>query len=294
MSGLTRRTVLAAAAAAIASPAVALAQHSHESEDEPVIAGFELERFTALGSTREVYVQGEGPAVLLMHELPGLSWPTILLAQRLASRGFRVYMPRLFGGIGQRNGLLGYFQSCFGPQFDCSDPAGTSRIIGWLRALTGDIARRHDNRPMGAIGMCLTGSFPIALMDTAALVSVVLSQPALPLRANDDEKRRALGLSQEEMSRARDRQDGRALALRFSADELCPPQRFETIRGLFRERFEEPVVIPSGPGTAFPDDAHAVLTGWYRNTPASPTRMAFERVATFLTDTLASGAARAG
>src|SRR5687767_8006549 len=100
-------------------------------------------------------------------------------------------MPLLFGAVGQRSGVRGYFQSCFGSQFDCSDPDGRSRVLEWIHDLARDIAGR-ERRPMAAIGMCLTSAFPLALMDIPEMMAAVISQPAVPLRGNTDAKRRGL------------------------------------------------------------------------------------------------------
>ena len=281
---LTRRQLLAAAGFAAAAPAIEASVHigAHGPGDgRPVIPGFTLERFRHSGDTRDVYVQGEGAPVLILHEISGMSWPTILLAQRVADRGFRAYVPRLFGGVGQRSGFKGLLQSCVGPDWDCSDPDGTSRILDWIHGLTEDIARRNPDRRIGAIGMCLTGAFPLALMDVPQMRAAVLSQPALPLRGNAERRHQALGLSADEIGRATGREDARFLAVRFSADALCRKERFETLERLLEERVET-VVIPSGPGTEFPEDAHAVLTGWYHHERGNPTREAFEKVVAFL------------
>jgi dienelactone hydrolase len=283
MTTMSRRQLFLAATAVVASRNHVAAQHpgAHGNvRGRPAISGFATETFRHSGRARQVYIAGEGMPVLLLHELPGMSWATVLLAQRLADRGFRVYVPRLFGGVGQSNGFKGTLQSCFGPDWDCSDPNGTSRILTWIHALAADIGARQRTR-MGAIGMCLTGAFPLALMDIPQMFAGVLSQPALPLRAGTPERLKALGLSSTEISRAVERKDAEFFALRFSADKLCQKERFETLETLFSARLET-VVIPSGPGTQLPGDAHAVLTGWYDASPGSPTRQAFEKVVEFL------------
>src|SRR5688572_29556971 len=132
MSLISRRALLAACAATVVGPpGPAPAQHLTHGDPsaQSDIPGFDRYSFRFDGRGRDVYVQGDGAPVLLLHELPGLSWPTILLAQRLVDRGFRVHMPLLFGAVGQRSGVRGYFQSCFGSQFDCSDPDGRSRVL---------------------------------------------------------------------------------------------------------------------------------------------------------------------
>lgn len=259
------------------------AQHGgHQArQGRPDISGFTTERFTNGSKTRRVFVVGEGPPVLLMHELPGMSWATMLLAQRLADRGFTVYAPLLFGGIGQSNGFTGYLQSCFGPDWNCTDPHGPSRVLTWLHALATDIAKRHAGMRMGAIGMCLTGSFPLALMDIPQMYAGVMSQPALPLGRKTLAEREGLGLTQAEIDRALAQAKARFLALRFSADRLCTADRFKRLEDLLKDRLDTEV-IDSGPGTTLPDQAHAVLTGWYEGTADTPTRHAFEKVVALL------------
>jgi dienelactone hydrolase len=283
MTAIGRRQLLLAGVALLSSGPHVRAQHAGHGavQGRPDISGFATERFTHGGKTRRVFVIGEGPPVLLMHELPGMSWATMLLAQRLADRGFTVYLPLLFGGIGQSSGLSGYLQSCVGRDWDCSEPDGPSRVLTWLHALGEDVARRHAGSRMGAIGMCLTGSFPLALMDIPQMYAGVMSQPALPLGRKTLAEREGLGLTQAEIDRAVGNTNGRFLALRFSADKLCTADRFKKLKGLLKERLDCEV-IPSGQGTNLPDGAHAVLTGWYEGTTDTPTRKAFEKVAALL------------
>jgi dienelactone hydrolase len=283
MTAIGRRQLLLAPFALHLIGRQARAQHGghRAGQGRPDISGFATEQFTEGGKTRRVFVVGEGQPVLLMHELPGMSWATMLLAQRLADRGFRVYMPLLFGGVGQSNGFKGYLQSCFGAGWNCSDPHGASRVLTWLHALATDIARRHAGSRMGAIGMCLTGSFPLALMDIPQMYAGVMSQPALPLGRKTLAEREGLGLTQTQIDRALENTNARFLALRFSADKLCTADRFKRLKDLLKERLDTEV-IDSGSGSTLPDQAHAVLTGWYEGTADTHTRRAFEKVAALL------------
>ena len=60
------------------------------------------------GISHTVYRKGEGPGVVLMHELPGLTKDCIALGNCLVENGYRVYMPLLFGNPGDRK-LIGRF-----------------------------------------------------------------------------------------------------------------------------------------------------------------------------------------
>ena len=69
------------------------------------LPGFASFRFAGNSAEeRCVYHAGKGPAVLVMHELPGLTPACISLAEDIAAAGFTVYLPLLFGRPGQNLG----------------------------------------------------------------------------------------------------------------------------------------------------------------------------------------------
>src|SRR5690606_19278967 len=53
--------------------------------------------FTHDGRTYEVFRGGSGPAVLVLHEIPGLHPGVIDFARRLIDAGYTVYLPSLYG-----------------------------------------------------------------------------------------------------------------------------------------------------------------------------------------------------
>lgn len=59
------------------------------------LENFEQFHFDVNGTSRPIYRRGAGPAVILVHELPGITPEAIALARRLASAGFTVFMPSL-------------------------------------------------------------------------------------------------------------------------------------------------------------------------------------------------------
>jgi len=79
---------------------------SHSVHPDPSIGG--IENFTcdhtlltAFGERHHVYLRGdEGPGVLVLHELPGMTPFDIDFAFRLSERKFRVSLPLLFGEPG--------------------------------------------------------------------------------------------------------------------------------------------------------------------------------------------------
>ncbi len=71
------------------------------------LEGFESFAFTHGGKTRTVFRRGSGPAVAVMHEVPGITPPVAAFAARVAEAGFTVYAPHLFGTPGEPE-TLGY------------------------------------------------------------------------------------------------------------------------------------------------------------------------------------------
>ena len=63
--------------------------------------GFESTEFTALAVTRDVYRAGEGPGVLIMHEIPGITPEVAGFARRVVNAGFTVALPDMFGTVGK-------------------------------------------------------------------------------------------------------------------------------------------------------------------------------------------------
>ena len=65
------------------------------------LAAFTESSFTHDGLTRSVYSRGTGPAVIVIHEIPGLHPGVVEFAERVVDAGFSVRMPSLFGTPGR-------------------------------------------------------------------------------------------------------------------------------------------------------------------------------------------------
>ena len=63
--------------------------------------GFDVTTFAHAGRGHEVYRAGTGPAVVVVHEMPGLHPGMTAFGQRLVDTGYRVYLPSLFGRPGR-------------------------------------------------------------------------------------------------------------------------------------------------------------------------------------------------
>lgn len=253
--------------------------------------------FSAGGKTRAVYWRGsrgatnaaapDEPPVLLLHELPGLSAACLQLADRIAAQGYTVYVPLLIGQLGDYRPTWHSIQAVFSSQWTTCCTDKTSPVVGWLRELTREIGRRHPGQKAGAIGMCLTGTFPLALLSESNIAAVVISQPALPFSPWG---LRAPGLAAEDLQMAAERVKREkipVLAWRFVSDPIGPGEKFFTLAAAFRDTTNHTWfvdrTITAGEMTAWgiPEKSHPVLTGAYDHTPGHPTRQRFDELTNY-------------
>ncbi len=211
--------------------------------------------FSHDGITHTVYWKRAGnpgessPAILLMHELPGMTESCLKFANRLVDNGFTVYLPLLFGKAGESdaiaavvaNSLIYTAQICISKEFNALKQRHSSPITNWLRALCRQIYSHSSHqqfRGIGAIGMCLTGGFVLSLMIDETVMAPVASQPSLPFGFTDAQKK-ALGISPDELAIAKERaKETGLLALRFEEDRICPAERFDTLTREFKDSIE--------------------------------------------------------
>ena len=242
---------------------------------------FELEHE---GTRRTVFARGEGPGVVVIHEIPGITPEVLRFAQRVVDEGFRVYLPHLFGTPGRPFGM-GYVASqmlraCIAREFHVLARNRSSPVTRWLRAVCRRAFEECGGPGVGAVGMCLTGNFALALMVDEHLMAPVLSQPSLPFPVSPSH-RRALHVSPEELEVVRRRAAAGCgvLGLRFTRDPLCPPERFARLREELGDGFRA-IEIDSSPGNPWgiPRTAHSVLTLDLVDEAGHPTREALDRV----------------
>jgi dienelactone hydrolase len=254
--------------------------------------GFTESTFTHDGVSRQVFRAGTGPAVIVIHEVPGLHPEVIAFGRRVVDAGFSVYMPSLFGTPGKKVGV-GYTirsitSACVAREFVTFALDRTSPIIGWLRRLAGAAHAECGGPGVGAVGMCFTGGFALGMMVDETMLAPVVSQPALPF-ALGKARKAAVGISDADLERVKERaaKGTCVLGLRFSADLAVPPQRFETLRRELGDAFIA-VEIDSSRGNPYGIKryAHSVLTVELVDEPGHPTRAALEQVLAFLQERL--------
>jgi dienelactone hydrolase len=255
------------------------------------VPGFDVTTFTHGGRTHEVYRAGTGSAVIVVHEMPGLHPGVTAFGQRLVDAGYRVYLPSLFGRPGApfRGSELvrSLSRVCVSREFVMLADR-TSPVATWLRALAAQAHAECGGPGVGAVGMCFTGGFALAMAVEPAVLAPVLSQPGLPMPLTAG-KRAALGLDPADLASVKARtSDGLCvLGLRFSADRGSPPERFAALRAELGENFEA-IEIDSSPGNphGIRKGAHSVLTEELVDTPGHPTRAALDRVMAFFAERL--------
>jgi dienelactone hydrolase len=206
-----------------------------------------------------VYRKGSGPGVVVVHEIPGITPKVTQFADDLVAAGFTVLMPSLVGTPGREvsNGYLAQsmVKVCISREFTHWALNQTSPIIGWLRALARNLHQELGGPGVGAVGMCFSGGFALAMMVDDFMVAPVLSQPSLPFAVGKKERGADLNLSADDaLVIARRASEGcQVLGLRFTGDKLVG-DRFQSLRNLLGDSF----IAVELPSQAKSD--HSVLT----------------------------------
>ena len=103
------------------------------------LTDFERREYTCQGATRAVYVAGQGPGVVLLSEMPGISPHLARFARWLRDAGFTVFMPSLFGEDGAvprvEEGIKVFRRTCISAEFRALEAGGETPIVTWLREL---------------------------------------------------------------------------------------------------------------------------------------------------------------
>jgi len=253
---------------------------------------FETFPFTYAERERTVYRKGAGPAVLVMHEVPGISTEVARFARRVVDAGFTVFMPHLFGPVGVKttpfNRVPELMRVCVSREFHVFAENRSSPIADWLRALAKHVHEEIGGRGIGAVGMCVTGNFALTLTLDPWVIAPVMGHPSLPLPVTRA-KAAAVHVTPETFVNARRRvaEEGlKVLGLRFHGDVMfCRSARFDTLRRELGEGFEG-LELPAASAKSQPEPPHSVLTIGLIDRDGEPTHEAVNRVLSFLTERL--------
>ena len=238
-----------------------------------------LEGWTSAGHTaghltHPVYRKGAGSGVVIVHEIPGITPEVLDFAGEVVDRGFTVVLPHLFGDPGETATtsqiLRAIARVCVSSEFTKLKAGVTSPVTDWLRSLARSLHGELGGPGVGALGMCLTGGFALAMMVDDSVAAPVVAQPSLPAaigktRAGD------LGLSppDSETVRRRVAEGCPVLGLRYR-DDPATGTRFDTLTSLLGDGFIK---------VEFEGKGHATLT-------ADRQQVAVDRVLDFFDERL--------
>jgi len=264
--------------------------------DDP-LEDYDLREITLDGVAKVVHVTGNGPAVIVMAEMPGISPQVARFGRWVREAGFTVYMPSLFGRDGAvpsvEEGAAVFQRACVSAEFRALGANRSSPVTRWLRSLA-RLAHEECGGPgVGAIGMCFTGNFALTMMLEPAMLAPVLSQPSLPL---DDPA--GLEIAPDELVAVRERLDQddlTVMAYRFAGDRFCRAQRFAAYEEALGERFIGRVLPDSAANPETPPffehvvaSPHSVVTAHLIDEAGQPTIAARDEILSFFADRLAA------
>jgi dienelactone hydrolase len=232
--------------------------------------------------------------VIVMTEMPGISPKVLEFGKRVAGLGCTAVLPVLFGSPGREpvpgsiqaipsaalyagNSL---FRACISRVFTVWATGKSSPVVDWLRALAVVEHERCGGPGVGAVGMCFTGGFALAMATDPTVIAPVLSQPSLPLPLTPAQ-RSAIDISVGELDKVRHRcarGELKVVGLRFKGDKFVPAERFKFLREQLGDAF---IAVELEDRDANPDGfipPHSVLTEHLIDEPGQPTRAALDLV----------------
>lgn len=249
------------------------------------------------GETNDVYRKGSGPAVIVITEMPGISPNVVGFADRVADLGCSVVLPDLYGSAGRDPGegstmsSLGYtvrsmVGGCVSKSFTTWALDATSPIADWLRALARHEHERCGGPGVGAVGMCFSGGFALAMATDPSVVAPVMSQPSLPLTAFGKKRHGAIDVSSDDLDTVAGRcaaEGMKVLGLRFEGDSFVPAARFDYLRerlgdGFVAVELDQADGHPAALELPLLREHHSVLTTSLVDEPGSPSRDALDQV----------------
>lgn len=267
---------------------------------------FERTSFTHGGKQRTIFRQGTGPAVIVIAEIPGITPKVADFARKVVAIGCTAVMPHLFGEPGSdpvpEGGKpgpkdLARMMKTIGPlcvsrEFTMFATGKTSPVVDWLRALAADEHERCGGPGVGAVGMCFTGGYALAMATDQRMLAPVLSQPSMPLTLTR-KQRHNIDTSPADLAIVKQRcaaEGLKVLGLRFKSDRLVSDERFEFLREQLGDGFVAVELEDDAANTEAAMSPHSVLTEHLIDEPGQPTRAALDQVLDLFRDRLLNGA----
>jgi dienelactone hydrolase len=193
------------------------------------------------GTTHPTYRKGTGPGVIVIHEIPGMTPEVIAFAEEVVDAGFTVVMPHLFGEPEAPMNALTVARTmsrvCISREFTKLASGETTPVAGWLRSLARELHGELGGPGVGAIGMCFTGGFALAMMVDPAVAAPVVAQPSAPFAVSPG-RSRDLNLSPADLTTVKERAAAgcEVLGLRYRKDPAVG-KRFERLTQEIGDRF---------------------------------------------------------
>jgi dienelactone hydrolase len=228
----------------------------------------------ATGVAHPTYRRGTGPGVVVIAEIPGITADVLTFAEEVVAQGFTVVLPHLFGQVpspaGPGAAVRTLASVCVSREFNKLRLRETSPVATWLRSLARTLHAELGGPGVGAVGMCFTGGFALAMMVDESVAAPVVAQPSLPF-AIGRARGADLNLSPADLDAVKRRAAAgcSVLGLRY-ADDPAVGTRFDT---LTRELGDAFIAVE------LPGRKHSTLT-------AHRQQVAVDRVLAFLRDTL--------
>jgi dienelactone hydrolase len=164
-------------------------------------------------------------------------------------------MPHLFGTpgakVGPRSMAQAAKQICVSRECLRLATNSTTPVATWLRALARDLHAELGGPGVGAVGMCFTGGYALAMLADAPIAAPVLAQPSAPFAVTPG-RGRDLGLSPADLDAVKAKVNAgcQVLGLRYKND-LAVGNRFDTLRAELGDNFI---------AVEFPGIKHSTLT----------------------------------
>lgn len=185
------------------------------------------------GTSHPTYRKGTGPGVVVIHEIPGPTPSVIGFGEELVDAGYTVVMPHLFGRAEAPMSAGAVARSmrqvCVSAEFTKLATDVTTPIAGWLRSLARELHGELGGPGVGALGMCFTGGFALAMMVDDSVAAPVLCQPSVPFAVG---RRRSadLNLSPDDLATVKERVAGgcAVLGIQYASDPTTGT-RFDTL-----------------------------------------------------------------
>ncbi|HEY4377359.1 MAG TPA: dienelactone hydrolase, partial [Acidimicrobiales bacterium] len=212
-------------------------------------------------------------------------------ARRVSAIGCSVILPHLFGEPGRdplggskaaagRYVMSSMVPACVSKEFTVFATGKSSPVVTWLRALAKSEHERCGGPGVGAVGMCFTGGFALAMAADDRLLAPVLSQPSLPLGISKKNKHN-IDISPADLATVKQRcaaEGLTVLGLRYKSDKLVPAERFAFLREQLGDAFVATELEDSDANPEAQMAPHSVLTEHLIDEPGCASRKALDDV----------------